>query len=79
MRLYLTTIERFSDTAPALLDAQRAEEYAKAKNGRRRQEMMRHCLSFTSTSTTPSVTAALPPTFVPPTPEPERGYKTVYA
>ena len=40
MRLYLTTIERFSDTDPALLDAQRAEEYAKAKNCRRRQEML---------------------------------------
>ena len=43
MRLYLATIERFADTDPALLDAQRVEEYAVAKSGRRRQEMLAGC------------------------------------
>ena len=40
MRIFLSTIEHFADTNPALSDERRAEEYARAKSPVRRREIL---------------------------------------
>lgn len=54
MRIFLSTIEHFANTNPALSDERRAEEYARAKSSVRRREilagagLLRHALAESS-------------------------------